>query len=212
MRGPGAKEPRESMRAIAILLWTCALTGLGAGLAHAKGEYSRSGGHASMQIVVAVPMWSDQLQNQVTSTGSASAASVSTSAGLDMRVGYRFHERVAAEMGFDWVADYGMSLGGADVQGASNWMYYVNAKVYMMTETIQPFAILGMGAYHLDYTVPGSTVRVDGTSFSPRFGAGVDYYFTWKWGMTAEFDYVLGTRQLVDLDRISFSVGAFYRF
>ncbi len=110
------------------------------------------------------------------------------------------------------MSDYGITLGGADAGGAANWMYSVDAKLYLSTEAVQPFVVLGMGAYHLDYVVPGTPIGVDATSFSPRFAGGVDWYLDWRWGLTAEVDYVIGTRQLVNLDRVTVSVGAFWRF
>jgi len=91
-------------------------------------------------------------------------------------------------------------------------MYSVDAKLYLSTEAVQPFVVLGMGAYHLDYVVPGTPIGVDATSFSPRFAGGVDWYLDWRWGRAAEVDCVIGTRQLVNLDRVTVSVGAFWRF
>jgi hypothetical protein len=194
-------------------VWVCVLIGLGAGTAHAKGEYARSGIHVSAQGMIALPTWGSQLQNQIAAVAPGSPPSkLGVSGGLDLRAGYRFHERVAAEMGFDWVADYPITLGGADAGGAGNWRYYVDVKLYLMTERIQPFALLGMGAYHLDFMPLGTPVNIGATSFSPRLGGGVDYYLTWRWGLTAEIAYVIGTRQLVNLDRLGITFGAFYRF
>jgi len=199
---------------MARIVWAASvLIALGASVAQARGEYARPGPHVSMQGVLAVPLWESELNTRIATAGSSLAAStLSLSGGLDLRAGYRFHERVAAEMGFDWVSAYAIRLAGAEIARASNWMYYVDAKIYLLTETIQPHLSLGMGAYHLDYAVPSGPVLVDATAFAPRFGAGVDYYVDWRWGLTAELDYVLGSRQLVDRDRVSISVGAFYRF
>jgi len=196
---------------IVAVVWLAATVGSGA--AQARGEYSRPGLHAALQGVFAMPTWESELGVQVATTAPGTPApSLSLSGGFDMRGGYRFHERVAAEMGFDYVSPYSISIGGAEVGEASNWMFYVGAKLYLLTEAIQPHLTLGMGAYHLDYAIPFAGVLVDATSFSPRFGVGVDYYVDWRWGLTAELDYVIGTRQLVDRDRLSLSIGAFYRF
>lgn len=189
------------------------LVGVGASVAQAKGEYARPGPYVAVQGVLAVPTWEDELFEQLaTATPGIPAPSLSISGGFDMRAGYRFHERVAAEMGFDWVSAYRIEIAGVDVGEAANWMFYVGAKLYLLTGSVQPHLTLGMGAYHLDYTVPIAGVVTDATSFAPRFGAGVDYYVDWRWGLTAELDYVIGTRQLVDRDRVTVSVGAFYRF
>lgn len=201
------------MRTIRTLWWACVLIGLGATVAHARGEYARPGAHASVQAVVGVPLWEGQLQSQIAAIAPGTPpAQVGVSGGLDLRAGYRFHERVAAEMGFDWVSAYPVTLGGQSAGGAANWMFYVDAKLYLLKEKVQPFVVLGMGAYHLDYTIPGSLLRADATSFSPRLGGGVDYYVSYRWGLTAEVDYVIGTRQLTNFDRVSVSLGAFYRF
>lgn len=189
------------------------LIGLGPATAHAKGEYSRPGPFAAIQGVVAIPTWEDELNTQIAASAPGTPpASLSVSGGFDMRAGYRVHERIAGEMGFDWISAYPITIAGAQVAEASNWMFYVGAKLYLLTEHIQPHLTLGMGAYHLDYALPTAGVVLDGTSFSPRFGAGLDWYVDWRWGLTTEIDYVIGTRQLVDRDRVSISFGAFYRF
>ena len=201
------------MRMLGIVAWTALVLALGASLAHAKGEYSRPGPHASLQVVFAVPTWEDTLRGQLAVAAPAAApADLSMSGGIDLRVGYRFHERVAAEMGFDWVSAYGISQLGVDTGEAANWMYYVDAKLFLATEKLQPFLLLGMGAYHLDYAVRGTPVFLDATSFSPRLGGGVDYHIDYRFGLTAELDYVIGTRQLVNRDRVTVSVGAFFRY
>lgn len=196
------------------IAWTvCIVIGLAGSTAHAKGEYARSGIYASLLGIVAIPTWQDQLQGQQAAALPGSIPpELSVSGGLDMRVGYRFHERVSTEMKFDWVSAYAITQAGVETSEASNWMYALSAKLYLATESIQPYLLLGMGAYHLDYALPGTATRVDGTSFSPNFAGGLDYYIDWRWGLSAEVSYVIGTRQLNELDRVGISFGAFYRF
>ena len=200
-------------RAISALAGAALLVVLGATGAHAKGEYSRSGLSAAFLGTFTFPTWEDELNRRIFDAAPGTPpASISPSGGFEMRGGYRFHERVAAETGFEWIAAYSITQNGAKAAEASNWMYYVTAKVYMLTDTIQPFVGLGMGAYHLSYDLPGTGTRVDDTSFAPRFSGGVDYYIDWRWGLTAEVNFVIGTRELVRNNRVGVSVGAFYRF
>lgn len=195
-------------------IWTaCFVIASSGSVAHAAGEYARSGLYASLLGIVAIPTWQDELQGQEAAALPGSIPpELSVSGGLDFRGGYRFHERVAAEMKFDWVSAYSISQAGVQTSEASNWMYAVSAKLFLMTETIQPYVLLGMGAYHLDYVLPGTPTAIDGTSFSPVFAGGLDYYIDWRWGLSAEVSYVIGTRQLNELDRVGISFGAFYRF
>jgi len=208
-----SRRRRPACRLIAIAWTICLTLGLGSTTAHAKGEYARSGIYASFLGVVGIPTWQNQLQSQeAAALPGAIPPELSVSGGLDMRLGYRFHERVSAEMKFDWIAAYGISQAGVQTSQASNWSYMVSAKLFLLTDAIQPYALLGMGAYHLDYVLPGTATTIDGTSFSPVFAGGLDYYIDWRWGLSAEVGYVIGTRQLNDLNRVSVSFGAFYRF
>jgi len=76
-----------------------------------------------------------------------------------------------------------------------------------------PFLLVGMGAYHLDDSLPpGASGEIDATDFAPRLGGGVDYYLTQSIALTGEVVYVIGTRRLHDLDYVGISLGLTYRF
>jgi len=185
--------------------------------AQARDDYARTGWHVGGLGVVAVPTWQDTLEAaSVPTTG----VGLSASGGIDLRGGYRLNARVALETGFEWIAAYRIEQSGVQVSQANNWMYYADAKVFILTGRTQPFLLLGMGAYHLDYVPPGRSPSVpadasfitDATAFAPRIGGGLEFYFTEKIMLTSEINYVLGTGKLHQRDRLGLSVGMFYRF
>jgi len=189
------------------------LVGLSAATAHAKGEYSRNGFHAGGSIVVGIPLWQDALRTELVTTSAAGLlATVSPNAGFDLRGGYRLHPRIAAEMGFTWIAPYSIEIAGIQRSEASSWMFYVDTKIFILTERTQPYLLLGMGGYHLDYNYPVGFGRREGTDFAPRIGGGLDYYINRHIGVTAETVWVMGTRRLNERNYVSVSLGAFYRF
>ena len=201
------------IRALPLMLALAVLC-LTAGEAGAKGEYATRGIHVKFQGLFAIPTYADVLAlNLAEGTGQPTSVSLGMSGGFDMRAGYRFHERVDFEMGFEYVAPYSIQAAGIGTGEASSWMYYVDFRVFVLTDRVQPYLLLGMGAYNITTTINGIPGFVpDGTDFAPRFGAGLDYHVDYRWGLTGEVNYVIGTRQLSQRDRLAISLGAFYRF
>jgi opacity protein-like surface antigen len=188
---------------------------LGASHAHATSEegYARKGFHVSLLAEFAIPTWEDELRREIAVLDpTIPAADLKFSGGFDLRGGYRLNSRVAAEMGFEWVAPYAVEIDKTRATTLSSWMFYVDAKIYILTEQIQPYLLLGMGAYHLDFIVPTVLGLRDATSFSPRLGGGVDYYFTDHVGFTSEVNYVIGTHKINERNRVAVEFGLFYRF
>lgn len=201
------------MRAILLILALSAASGLAPHDAAAKGEYSRDGLHVSFYGTFDWPNYADVLAQDVEEAlGSAVPVSVGLTGGFDMRAGYRFHPHVDFETGFDYAASYPVTVQGLGGGQASSWMYYASFRIFVLTEEVQPYLVLGMGAYHLDYVGGLSGVARNATDFAPRLGAGLDYYFDYRWGIGGEIDYVIGTRGLDQHDWLSVRVGAFYRF
>jgi opacity protein-like surface antigen len=176
--------------------------------AQARDDYARKGFHVGALAVIAFPLWEGQLQEE---SLPITDLSLGISGGFDLRGGYRFSERVAAEMGFEWIAAHRFEVAGVQVSEAANWMYYVDMKIFVLTGRTQPFVLLGMGAYHLDYLLPTVGGR-DWTVFAPRVGGGLEYYFTEQVALTTEVNYVLATSKLNGRDRVALSIGLFYRF
>jgi hypothetical protein len=181
--------------------------------AHARGEYATRGLHVAFSGVFAIPGWEEVLQEEVADAIQGAAyVSIGMTGGFDMRGGYRFNKHVDFETGFDYLAPYSISVDGLGSGKSSSWMYYVDFRLFLLTNRIQPYLVVGMGAYHIDYVAGLSGVSRDATDFAPRFGGGVEYYIDYRWGITSEINYVIGTRRLNGRDRLAISLGAFYRF
>jgi hypothetical protein len=206
-------RPRMWIRVVLLILAVSVTSGLLPRLANAKGEYSTGGIHVAFSGVFASPNWEDELREEIAEAiGGPALVALGSTGGFDMRAGYRFNERVDFEMGFEYLAPYSVDVVGLGGGEASSWMYYVDFRLFLLTDRVQPYIVLGMGAYHIDYMAGLSGVARDGTDFAPRLGGGLDYYIDYRWGLTGEINYVIGTRRLNERDRLAISFGAFYRF
>lgn len=202
-----------SIRALLLMLIVLVASGLLPHHAQARGEYATRGLHIAFSALFATPSWEDALRQEVSEAIQAPALiSLGSTGGFDLRGGYRFTERVDFEMGFEYLAPYALNVTGFGNGEASSWMYYVDARLFLLTDRVQPYILLGMGAYHIDYVAGSTGVSRDATDFAPRFGGGLDYYFDYRWGLTGEINYVIGTRRINGHDRLAIGFGAFYRF
>jgi len=188
-----------------------------AGASWAKSEaadYTRNGFHVSALGLVGIPTYDGALDGTFEAAfPAAGSVDVGISGGFSIRAGYRLHPRFSTELGFEWIAPYKVEVGGDEVSEVSTWMFFVDTRIHVMTGRVQPFLLIGMGAYHLDFSLPPSaTGAIDATDFAPRLGGGLDYYFTQSIALTSEVVYVIGTRRLFELDYVGISLGLTYRF
>jgi opacity protein-like surface antigen len=119
---------------------------------------------------------------------------------------------------------FNMSASGRDVDEAvrgddfleiESWIVTGNAKGYLLTGSIQPFALVGVGAMRakaeekmdLGFDLPSSE-----TDLALRFGAGVDFYLSPRFVVDVGADYVLPTGDIEDLDYVSVGIALQYRF
>jgi opacity protein-like surface antigen len=109
----------------------------------------------------------------------------------------------------------GFNIDIGDGVDAEIWTVTGNAKGYLLTGSIQPFALFGVGAMK----VKAEDKRGLGLSFSEtdlalRFGAGVDFYFSQRIAVDLIADYVYPTDDLRDprFHYVSVRVGVKYRF
>jgi opacity protein-like surface antigen len=167
-------------------------------------------------------------------TGDAANGKADTTVGVNGRVGYRMHPRVAAEVQFEWLFPSDVALTRKDRETGEflsddsafevkSWVVTANLKGYVLTAgNLQPFLVLGAGMMNgeVDGEVTkddaGGTTRhrvsVDGFSFLGRMGGGVDYYFTPHIVGTVDLTYVLPVGDLSDFPYISGGLGLQYRF
>jgi hypothetical protein len=174
---------RMWIRAVLLILAVSVMGGLLPREASAKGEYATGGIHFAFSGVFAAPNWEDALSKEIADViGRPVAASLGVTGGFDFRAGYRFDDRVDFEMGFEYLAPYSVDIAGFGSGEASSWMYYVDFRLFILTDRVQPYIVLGMGAYHIDYIAGTTGVARSGTDFAPRLGGGLDYYIDYRWG------------------------------
>ena len=121
------------------------------------------------------------------------------SGGVTARAGWRVGSRVAVELHYEW--DYRLRNNSSNVITA-------DAKVFILTGRIQPYARAGLGVIF---------GRVEGTggtqsSFAARFGTGLDYWLTENWAATVYGDFVLPTDHFHRLNYFTAGLGGRYRF
>ncbi len=133
--------------------------------------------------------------------------------GLDARVGYRFHRRLAGEVQLQWFPKADIEFADTKALKLETLTVTANAKGYLLTGRIQPFLLVGAGLMHFDAKdTLGLGLRAKGEGFAARFGGGVDVYLNRNFLLALDAGYVLPTGDVDGLDYVSFSLGLQYRF
>jgi opacity protein-like surface antigen len=199
------------------------------GAAAAEGQiYARDGFYVGASIAgVGYMRIADVIDRGVTKAPTVDAAEAQSeaTAGANLRVGYRMHPRVAAELQWEWLAPSDIPLTikrsstGEFVSDDSafevkSWVVTANLKGYAVTTgNLQPFLLLGAGM--MKGELDGREIygfSADGFSFLGRMGGGLDYYFTPHIVGTVDLTYVLPVGDLSDFPYISGGLGLQYRF
>lgn len=143
--------------------------------------------------------------------------------GVAVAAGYRLNSRVAIEGEFEWAkadVDFDIKLeapGFEDFTDSSKvgeysyWLLSANAKLFILTGLIQPFALVGVGVTTQEVDFDGASKEKD-TGVGFRFGGGADIYVTQNAAITADFTYVLTEGDVEDNDLMSLNVGVLWRF
>jgi opacity protein-like surface antigen len=146
-------------------------------------------------------------------------ANSETAVGVNLRVGYRMHPRVAGEIHWEWLTPAEIDLSGdldySDAFEVQFQVVSVNLKGYVLTAgNIQPFLLVGGGIMkgEVDGKNDFSASSVDGLSFVGRMGGGVEYYFTPHLVGAVDVTYVLPVGHLSEFPYISGGLGLQYRF
>ena len=133
--------------------------------------------------------------------------------GLDVRVGYRFHPRLAGEVQLQWFPKTDIEFADVKALKLETLTLTGNLKGYLLTGRIQPFLLVGAGLMHFDAKdALGLGLRAKGEGFAARFGGGVDVYLNRNFLLALDTSYVLPTGDVDGLDQVSFSLGLQYRF
>lgn len=138
---------------------------------------------------------------------------VDPSLGLHARLGYRFGPRFAAEAHYEWVSGFDVSAFGINALEIDGSTVTADAKVFLATERIQPFLLVGVGAAFAEVKdTIGAGFSIDESDFAARFGGGLDLYLTENVALDFDASYVLPTGDLEDFDYVSLGWGLLYRF
>jgi opacity protein-like surface antigen len=156
--------------------------------------------------------------------------------GVGARLGYRLHPYLAAEAQYEWLGGFdckaharcyvagGPSGSGVKVREYDGHVATVNAKAFLLTGRVQPYALVGVGGGRFEVKKKERRLLPDGETvekwnFSSygnglvsRFGVGVDLYGDEAWAMFTEAAYVLPRGNLRDLDYVSIEWGFLWRF
>jgi len=168
--------------------------------------YSRNGFYANFGVVLGFATFSNLGSDEVKDP---------LSLGMNARLGYRFHPRIAAEAQFEWIDGWDVLRSGPDndlrveriVTGSAN------IKGFILTKRIQPYGVLGLGATHIrERDEATGNHRESQTDFSVRVGAGADWYVTDALGLNLEASFVAPIGDLQDYHYTSLGIGFFIRF
>lgn len=136
-----------------------------------------------------------------------SLANSQDSWGLDTRVGYKFHENLAAEVQYQWAARYEITQGGAQIGKAETHAGTANLKAGLLASAIQPYLLFGVGIVN-GQLQPGADV----TEFAIRVGGGFQWFVTQHLGFYGELTYLRAFGSLRDFDAVPIAFGAAVRY
>jgi opacity protein-like surface antigen len=143
--------------------------------------------------------------------------------------GYRCHEYVSTEVGFEWFGSTGFDgefeqsgfgkIADVDINGV---VITVDARAYLPLGRFQPFALIGPGVMTAETKIqndinvhtdePAGLGASKDASFVVRLGGGIDVYATEHLVVRGEASYVIPTGTLHDFKYTSVGMGVHWRF
>jgi opacity protein-like surface antigen len=172
------------------------------------GDYDRNGFYVGGGATLGFDVFEEDVEEAL-----HPAADVEPSFGAIAQLGYRIHPHFSAEAEFEWLDSFNLSVAGEDLFEIETWIVTGNAKGYLLTGSIQPFALVGVGAMKVkEKDTVGAGLSHSGTDLAMRFGAGVDLYLTQRLVMDLGVDYVIPTGDVKNFDYISVGFALQYRF
>jgi opacity protein-like surface antigen len=158
-------------------------------------EYSKNGAYFGIGASYGVPLFEPTLDNAF--NGAGLDEKVSNAWGLNARAGYRFHKYLAGEVEYEWLQHFGMRVGGAGLGSVRLQTITANLKAIAPYGHWQPYVLAGFGATLAKYSeTSGSPLNVAPTSYSTRFGLGVDYYLTENIALNLGSEFVVNTAKI----------------
>lgn len=183
--------------------------------------YKGTGLYLTAMANYAIPLSKSDLEDDAVRRldnlyGPPSSADVDNAWGMNGRLGWRFHERVAVETQFDWLSTIeidGQRASGVEEKTEIGLITLTgNAKGYLLTGRFQPYVVAGAGWSRARIDPEGGSKQRD-DGFAWRAGAGFDLYFGSRdIAFTVESSYVGPTGDVEDLDYVAVSAGLMLRF
>jgi hypothetical protein len=179
-----------------------------AGTTGSDGDYDREGFYLGGGAALAFNTFESEVEDAL-----GSDASVDDSFGASAQVGYRLHPHVSSEVEFEWLSGFDVSTSGEKVANLETWALTGNVKGHLLTGSIQPFALVGLGVLNvLGADAAGLGLSDWTTGVALRFGGGLDLYLSRRFGMNISLDYMYPTGDVKDFDYLSLGIGLQYRF
>jgi opacity protein-like surface antigen len=147
------------------------------------------------------------------------------SGGYDLRIGYGFKERFAAEVEWQSLVNFSSDaqFDTRDSSGADHFidapslearMLSFNGRVAFLTGRFQPYALLGLGWYNVQ--ADRVSVSTHESSFASRFGLGIAAFITERTGVAFEAGYILPMTGVIAggkrFDLIPMTLSVFFKF
>jgi len=199
--------------------------------AHAENDYTRPGWYVGAGMGFG---WQNFSGNFPDPRTDLDADIIQTGLGAEFWGGYRILSFLAAELQLEYLDRFNSEHDFIFVSNPNNpgdpasfeanfLTVGGNIKVYVPTQRIQPFIVVGVGFTRAHVTEAYSPAYVAGNpgnpgddqhliDFSARLGAGVDFYESPTLSIGATATYVLMAGELDGLDYISLALGVQYRF
>jgi TPR repeat protein len=137
-------------------------------------------------------------------------------AGFDLQAGYRLNPHVAAQIHFQYVpgteVESCFEFFGEETFEIDTWTLTGDVKIYALTDRLQPYFLVGLGAMHLEFDDIFGENLPSVREFAVRVGGGFDYYMTEHVVLYLEIGGVLPSDDLKHLDQFTFGTGLQYRF
>jgi outer membrane protein W len=156
--------------------------------------YIRSGGYLGVGATYGVSFMDGTFKDAF----SPLDGDVSNTWGAHATGGYRFGKWISTEVEYEWMKAFNARASGIAVTALETQTATLNLKIHAPYKEFQPYFLVGAGATWVTqdkhFFVP---LDVTSPSFSARFGAGLDYYFT------PSFYLNLGTDMVVNSARVS---------
>ncbi len=200
------------------------------------GDRAQTGPYFSAAGVFGVPTeLKDEIElsfNPVVGDGNAGlGVQVKPGWGVNGRIGYRFHPRVAVQLQGEWISNFEIATskgrreeprGKQQIEDIETWVATGDVRFFFLTGRVQPNLSLGIGAMGVDVknrssagrggTPSVTSDRSDGTGLAARVGAGLEFVLNRNVVVGLDASYVIPTGGIQDFDYVSIVFGFGLRY